>query len=239
MPAWLDSALDLIYPRACAGCRMALEGGRGHLCWDCRSDVRPIVPPYCARCGNPVEGRIDHRYICYHCTQAAPHFTLARCAARFEGVLPRLVHAFKYREALWLAGDLAELLEACWETHYAGRACDAVAAVPLHPARRRARGYNQAALLAGALARRIGRPLLAGCLHRVRDTQTQTHLTARERLHNVTDAFEAARPARLRGRKVLLVDDVMTTGATVGACAKALTDGGAAEVLVLTLARGG
>lgn len=239
VPAWFDSAIDLLYPRSCSGCGVALGGGRAQLCWDCRADIRPIVPPFCSWCGNPVEGRIDHRYICYHCTDAEPHFTAARCAARFEGVLPRLVHAFKYDEALWLAGDLAELLEACWNTHFQDRRCDGVVPVPLHPARRRARGYNQAALLAEALARRIGRPVLPGALHRMRATETQTHLTARERLHNVSGAFESGPRRRLEGRRILLVDDVMTTGATVSECAKALKKGGAAEVLVVTLARGG
>ena len=186
-----------------------------------------------------MEGRIDHQYICYHCSYAEPHFTRARCAARFEGVLPRLIHAFKYDDALWLGGNLSELLHACWTTHFAERPCDAVVAVPLHPARRRSRGYNQAQVLAAGLARRLGIPLWGGVLHRVRATETQTHLTARQRLHNVTGAFESDRRRQLAGRRVLLVDDVMTTGATVGECARALKKGGATEVLVLTLARGG
>ena len=239
MADWLHTALDLLYPRTCAGCGVPLAGGRGQLCWDCRADVRPIAPPYCNWCGNPVEGRIDHQYICYHCTDAEPHFTKARCAARFDGVLPRLIHSFKYDDALWLGGDLSELLHACWTTHFAERACDAIVAVPLHPARRRSRGYNQAQVLAGGLARRLGIPLWRGVLHRVRATETQTHLTARQRLHNVTGAFESARRRQLAGRRLLLIDDVMTTGATVSECARALKKGGAAEVLVLTLARGG
>lgn len=239
MADWLQTGLDLLYPRTCAGCGIALAGGRGQLCWDCRADVRPITPPYCSRCGNPVEGRVDHQYICFHCADAEPHFTQARCAARFEGVLPRLIHSFKYDDALWLESDLAELLHACWTTHYAERTSDAVVAVPLHPARRRARGYNQAQVLAGGLARRLGLPLWRGIVHRVRATETQTHLTARQRLHNVAGAFEAPRSVRIRDRRILLVDDVMTTGATVSECARALRKSGAAEVLVLTLARGG
>ncbi len=239
MAMWWQTGLDLLYPRSCAGCGTSLAGKTGQLCWDCQADVRPIAPPFCYWCGNPVEGRVDHRYVCYHCTAAAPHFTRARCAARFEGVLPDLIHAFKYQDALWLAPDLVDLLQACWNTHFADWPCDGVTAVPLHPARRRARGYNQARVLAVGLARRLGRPHWDGLLHRLRATETQTHLTARERLRNVAGAFEIGSPRRLRERRILLVDDVMTTGATVSEAARALRAGGAAEVYVLTLARGG
>lgn len=234
----VGALLDLLYPRACAGCgRAPEEPGRG-LCWNCRADLQMIAPPLCARCGNPVEGRIDHEYICYHCDRQQPHFDRARSAGRFDGLLRQLVLDYKYHRALWLERELIELLAVCADVHYRPAELDVVAPVPLYPARRRDRGFNQADLLAAALARRLGKPFAARGLARVRRTPTQTHLTASQRLHNVTGAFEAASDGRWQGRRVLLVDDVMTTGATVSECARALKEAGATTVMVVTLARG-
>ena len=239
LKAWVRAATDLLYPRTCGGCDEPVRDGDRYLCWECRSSLPLIAHPFCSICGNPLEGRVDHGYVCFLCAGERPHFDRARCASRFHGVLPKLAHDFKYHQAVWLQEDLAEVLEACWKTHYDGEQVDAVVPVPLYPARQRSRGYNQAALLAGALARRLHVPYRPGWLRRVRDTETQTHLTAPQRASNVQTAFKSGRPAALAGRKILLVDDVMTTGATVNECARALKQAGAAGVLVLTLARGG
>ncbi len=230
--------LDLLYPRSCGGCGGEADSAGGHLCWDCRAELRVIGDPLCSLCGNPVEGRIDHQYICFHCVETRPQFDQARSAVRFEGGVTRLIRDFKYHHGVWLQEELADLLQACVATHYADRVFDAVCAVPLHHVRLRERGFNQAGLLAASLARRMGLPMRGRGLVRGRDTGTQTHLTARERLSNVKDAFEVRNPARWRGLRLLLVDDVMTTGATVSACAKALKDAGAASVHGVTLARG-
>jgi ComF family protein len=200
--------------------------------------LQVIAAPICARCGNPVEGRIDHVYECFHCTETLPRFDCARSAVRFAGSATSLIHDFKYHHAFWLQEDLADLLQACVVAHFGDQTFDAICAVPLHHVRRRERGFNQAALLAASLARRLQRPLRLSYLIRVRDTGTQTHLTARDRLTNVKGAFEARRPGRFRGQRLLLVDDVMTTGATVSACAGVLKGAGAASVHVVTLARG-
>jgi ComF family protein len=230
--------LDLLYPRACAGCGRAPEERERGLCWTCRADLQMIAPPLCKLCGNPVEGRIDHEYICYHCDRLRPHFDRARSAGRFDGLLRQLVLDYKYHRALWLEAELLEILSVCASVHYSPADFDTVASVPLYPARRRHRGFNQAELLASALARRLGKPCRRRGLARIRRTPTQTHLTASQRLHNVTGAFEAASDGRWRGHRVLLVDDVMTTGATVSECARALKEAGAEAVFVVTLARG-
>ena len=234
------TAADLVYPRVCGSCgsQEGLEG-LSHLCWECASSIQMIAHPFCSLCGNPLEGRVSHDYTCFLCNEAKPHFDRARCAARFHGPLPGLVHQFKYRAALWLEADLAGLLLACCKTHFDLAGIGVVTAVPLFHARERERGYNQAALLAGALARRLDRPFHRKLVQRVRDTGTQTHLTAKERASNVRDAFISSRAAAVAGRRVLLVDDVMTTGATVSECARALKSAGAREVLVVALARGG
>ncbi len=230
--------LNLLYPRCCGGCGGPAELSGGHLCWDCRADIQVIAPPYCGRCGNPVEGRIDHAYECFHCVQTSPGFDQARSAVRFEGAFTTLIHDFKYHHALWLEEELTDLLEACVATHYGEAVFDAVCPVPLHHVRQRERGFNQAALLGSRLAGRLGLPFRGNALVRLRDTGTQTHLTARDRLSNVKDAFEAGGSGRCSGRRFLLVDDVMTTGATVSACAGVLKRAGAASVHVVTVARG-
>lgn len=181
---------------------------------------------------------MDHAYTCFHCEQMQPAFDRARSAVRFEGVAADLIHQFKYHAALWLRAEFTDWLQACVHVHLADLAVDAVCPVPLYPARQRERGYNQAAILASALARRLNRPFWAGALRRVRPTDTQTHLTARQRISNVAHAFESSRRARLSGKSLLLVDDVMTTGATVSACAQALKRSGCRSVYVVTLARG-
>ena len=157
---------------------------------------------------------------------------------RFRGVVPGLLHRFKYGAATHLVPDLGGWLEACVRTEYPRATFDVVAFVPLYPSRERQRTYNQAALLAGELARRLGLPVAARCLRRTRDTGTQTHLSARARAANVRGAFAAVQPAWIDGRRFLLVDDVMTTGSTLAEAAGVLMAAHAASVHVVTVARG-
>ena len=231
--------LDILFPRTCAGCGQEPGSAAGHTCWDCQSSVEVIAHPFCSRCGNPLQGRSDHAYTCYHCNENPPHFDLARSAAHFTPPVSGMIRDLKYHQAVWVADDLADILAACVSTHYADEAFDAVVPVPLFPARERARGHNQAVLLGRALCRRIDVPCVDDALIRVKDTATQTHLTARKRASNVSAAFTVRRPAKVRDRRILLVDDVMTTGATLNECSRALKEAGAVRVLAATLARGG
>jgi ComF family protein len=148
------------------------------------------------------------------------------------------LRSMKYDSGLWVTDDLAELLFACVQAEYSSMGFDWVVPVPLYPVRRRARGFNQSALLGQALARRMGVLYKNNKVRRVRPTVTQTGLTALQRAANVSGAFRAGLFSRLNGKNILLVDDVMTTGATVHACAGALKKGGAASVHVVTAARG-
>ena len=231
------TVLDLLYPRSCGGCGADMDDQDGMLCWNCRATLHTIGDPCCAWCGNPLEGRADHAYTCFHCTEMQPAFDRARSAVRFEGVAAQLIHQFKYHAALWLRDEFVDWLAACCQVHYPDLRFDAVCPVPLYPARQRERGYNQAALLADGLARRLRSPLWRNALRRPRPTETQTHLTARQRLSNVADAFRGG-SGRITGKALLLVDDVMTTGATTSACARALKEAGCRSVHVVTLARG-
>lgn len=183
-------------------------------------------------------GDVQHDYICYTCSRETPRFDSARSAVRYEGAVGDALRDLKYNSSLWVVDDLAELLLACVSAEYPNAVFDLVAPVPLHPSRRRSRGYNQSALIAASLARRMGLLYKERSARRVRPTVTQTGLTAPQRAANVSGAFRAGLFARLNGKRILLVDDVMTTGATVDACAGALKEGGAASVHVVTVARG-
>jgi ComF family protein len=144
----------------------------------------------------------------------------------------------KYGAGLHVVGVLIPWLVACVRTHYAACRFDAVTFIPMSPRRERERSYNQARLLAAGLARTLELPLEPDAIARQRDTGTQTRLTMKQRRVNVRGAFKVTRPERVRHRRFLLVDDVITTGATVDACASALKDGGAASVHVVSVARG-
>jgi ComF family protein len=230
--------LDILYPRRCIGCGLSSPETFRHICWDCWSDTTRVEAPFCDLCGDPVAGAVDHDFICYSCSAEKPAFNGARSAARYDGVVGDALRKLKYEQALWLAPDLAVLLKNCLQAEYPDYSFDLLVPVPLFHVRRRHRGYNQSALLAHELGKIMGSPSCASVLRRIKPTTSQTNLTAKERLSNVSKAFQSKNEARLAGRKVLLVDDVMTTGATVNACCKALKKGGAATVHVVTVARG-
>jgi ComF family protein len=197
-----------------------------------------VDAPFCVCCGDPVAGDVQHDFTCFACSRKTPHFDLARSAVRYEGAVGEALRTLKYENALWLADDLAALLFACVQAEYSAIEFDLVTSVPLYPARRRARGFNQSALLGVFLARRMNCLYNEKSARRVRPTVTQTGLTASQRTANVTGAFRAGFLARLYNKRILLVDDIMTTGATVNACAAALKRGGAKSVHVITVARG-
>lgn len=232
-----NALLDLIWPRSCHHCGKPAEAGH-FLCWDCLADLTYVQPPFCSRCGDPVPGRIDHEYVCGFCSRQPPHFDLARSAVRYAGPVGWAIRSVKYHQAMWLLPDLTALLIACWDTHYDLLSFDALCYVPLHHVKQRERGFNQAEWLARNLSHEKQIPIIKQALRRVRDLGSQTHLTAAERSANVAGAFAVKVPRRLENKRLLLIDDVMTTGATVSECARVLMKAGAASVHVLTVARG-
>jgi ComF family protein len=230
--------LDFLYPRVCAVCGGEPESAR-NLCWDCGRAVEfQGTGSFCSRCGRNVPAP-SGPFVCTQCRENPPAFDLARSAARFQGPVRELAHDLKYRGASHLVPDLVDFLEAAVLRHYADERIDAVCPVPLHPSRQRKRGYNQSALLGAELAARLGIPVFPDALRRVRDTPTQTRLGAAARRRNVADAFAVhpLLPGWFESRRLLLLDDVMTTGATLSECAKALRAAGAERVLALSVAR--
>lgn len=238
LAAVIPTMLDLVYPRECAGCGAPVGHEGRHFCWDCLARFEFITDRFCSHCGDPVEGMVEHKFTCSACRDHKPHFDKARSVARYRGHLRETLQTFKYNHATHLAHDFVPLLAGCVNAHYAGVPFDAVTYVPLYPRKERERTYNQAALLADGLAKTLDLPLLGTCLRRTHSTATQTNLTASQRRRNIQGAFAAEQQRWLTGRSLLLVDDVMTTGATVDECAKVLKKGGAHKVYVVTVARG-
>ena len=231
--------LDMLFSRTCEGCGAAMAEEAGALCWDCRAEVKTVRVPFCERCGDPVAGEVGGPFECAWCRKTEPAFEWARSAVRYDGVAKACLRRFKYNAGAWLLDDLTDWLLALWRTCPAAvRQADWATCVPLYPQRERERGYNQSALLGERLARRIGIPFRGRLLWRRRATASQTRLTAAQRVHNVRGVFSVPWPRPVRGARILLVDDVMTTGATVNECARALKGAGAAAVMVLTVARG-
>ncbi len=229
--------LDLLYPRQCAHCGGEPDAGP-FLCWECLSDVHYVQAPFCESCGDPVPGHIDHQYRCVFCSRNPPHFDGARSAVRYQGAIGTGLRSIKYHGATWLLPDMSRLLSACVRTHYDLLPVEGVCYVPLHAVKERERGFNQAERLARALATERGWSVMRSALRRTKDHGSQTRLTAKQRAANVAGVFEVANNNAVKGKCLLLVDDVMTTGATVNECARILKQAGAASVYAVTVARG-
>jgi ComF family protein len=235
----LEGLLDLVFAPVCAACGSAVPtAARDRLvCLTCTARLRPLPLPRCDRCWNPHEPAL--REDCGVCAELPPALRAVRSAAVMEGPARDLVHALKYRGWSAVAPALAARMAALPFPLEVEEEVRLVVAVPLSRVRLRERGYNQAALLAGAVAARRGWTDEPRLLARARATERQTTLHPAERRANVAGAFsvpEAAR-ASVRGEHVLIVDDVWTTGATALACLDALLVAGARAASVLTFAR--
>lgn len=237
----LDSLLNLIYPEACFLCAapIARQQDRGICadCWNKALSLR-INLPVCFCCGLPFhsfEG--DSAHLCGQCLLQMPPFAGARSFGYYTAELSAVIQGMKFLGRRNLAELLSPLLTGTFYDTWAREEMDLVAAVPLHARRKRERGYNQSELLARSLAAQIALPYEKNVLVRVRATLPQVGLSDSQRQDNVRGAFRCPDPARVSKKRILLVDDVMTTGATAASAAKALLDGGALRVSVLTVAR--
>ncbi len=236
MHAVLESLCDLLYPRMCAACGNWVGAGGNCLCWDCRSRLQWITPPFCRHCGDPSFGPQTHGYLCRYCLSAPPAFAMARSLTRYNGPCAAMIRSFKYGNACWTAAEMTQWLQEGVLLHFPAGIIDAVTFVPLSARKQRERTYNQAQILARGLARRMRMPYASGLI-RQKDTVSQTRLNMLARRRNVRDAFTVRIPEWIRGRRILLVDDVMTTGATLAECARVLKNAGAADVYALTVSR--
>ena len=232
----LSAIASLLYPPVCSICTATIAHGE-YLCAECDAKVTRIVPPFCAKCSEPFEGAITSEFTCANCEHRVLHFDAAVAAYRSRGIVRRVILDFKYGRQLHLRHLVARwLFAALDDERLRRRRFDIVVPVPLHPARERERGFNQAALLADLLSARMSvKNRLV--LERIRYTTTQTAFDRAERMENLHGAFRLRKNMDVRELRVLLIDDVLTTGSTLSECARVLKKAGANFVHAATAAR--
>lgn len=220
-------AADWLYPPVCAGC------GRGgqRFCSECLTQVKVITGSLCAFCGNKTSAGSS---VCPQCSSGTVYFEAAASWAVYGGTLREAIHALKYRQDMGLGEFFSTFLITLVRNR--GWNFDLVLPVPISQDRRRERGYNQAELISSPIAFHFQQPHSSKALIRIKDTGTQVDRSKFERDLFLNDAF-SANPATLKGRKVLLVDDIITTGSTINHCAKALKEAGASEVYAISIAK--
>ncbi|HEY9077475.1 MAG TPA: ComF family protein [Anaerolineaceae bacterium] len=225
---WFWQVIDLIYPPDCSGCQK--PGLRW--CTDCAGKVEPLQETLCPICGVPQ----TQPQVCAQCISNPPACDQIRSYARYTGPLRQAILRLKYKRDLGIGEILAEYLVR--QYRLTGWDIDAIVPVPLSHARYHERGYNQVSQFSFPFAWAISKPYLPGALMRTRNTTSQVGLSGQQRRMNVIGAFSACQ-RKVMGKRILVIDDVTTTGATLDACAKALKDSGAKIVYGLTLARAG
>lgn len=235
----LRVGLDLFFPRHCIHCAGRVEEGPFQfLCAHCRASIDYISEPSCITCGYPFWGAMVSSRHCPKCRELDPVFTEGRSLFLHRGAGATLVHCLKYQRGTFLGTDLRRMFHHC-EDWLIQLGPVRIVPVPLHPRRLRERGYNQSEWIALHLSRFLPHAVLDPCLIRCRDTESQTRLGSDERRANMKNAFAIRRKDVLdRGQTYLIVDDVLTTGSTLNACARCLIAEGANPPKVFTLAHG-
>jgi len=237
----LDALASLVFPAPCRICEQTLlTASRVPVCQACLEAIQPVTGPMCAKCGRPFHSPLALQAagaMCHLCRRDVYHFDAARSYAAYDDVMVRAVILLKYHAVkplgAWFARRVYEMVRA----NPALAEADEIVSVPLHESRRRERGYNQVDLFARPLARMLRMPLRSYLLVRTRPRPEKLKLTRRERWLTVRGAYAMRGTARIDKARILLLDDVFTTGATLDACARALRDAGAARVTAVTLAR--
>jgi len=237
LPNPFRGLVSLLYPAYCALCSAPIERDET-LCCVCLESAPRIRAPFCAKCSQPFPGAISDAFTCANCEDRVLHFDAAVSAFRSRGVVRKVMHDFKYGRQLHLRHLLGHwLAETMNDPRLSGRRFDSIVPVPLHPARKRERGFNQAELLALELQPAWRIPV-QNVLRRTRYTTTQTQFDRSERMENLRGAFRLRRGCNVQGLRMLLVDDVLTTGSTLSECAAVLKKAGALSVHAATAARG-
>lgn len=236
-------ALDLVYPPSCAVCDVGLTGGRS-LCAPCGNDLPRLIAPFCGKCGEMFDGKIEGEFTCPNCSDLKLSFEFARPSLVRDDRTLDMIHRLKYKRELHLATELGKLgSEAFSDERFATALREGwpLIPVPLHRWRYQQRHFNQSEEIAREMSRRTGLPLVHA-LRRVRSTGHQTSLTRAQRLENLRGAFEITRKGKQQVTSLpagaILVDDVLTTGSTVNECAKTLKKAGFKNVAVVTVMRG-
>lgn len=232
----LRGFISLFYPANCELCGEPIASDE-YLCGGCGEKSPKIAAPFCAKCSEPFPGAITQEFTCANCAHRTLDFDAAVSAYRSRGVVRVVMLRFKYGGDLHLRHPIGQwLLEAMDDSRLYHRTFDIIVPVPLHPTRQRERGFNQAELLAKILSVNRRLPVLSA-LERIRYTTTQTAFDRAERMENLRGAFRLRKNIVVRDSRVLLVDDILTTGSTLSECARVLREAGAQSVYAITAAR--
>lgn len=228
---------DIIFPPQCMACAAILIEKKAAFCDECYSQIKFIHSPLCSQCGHPFSEPGSNNHICGDCLISRPAFFTARAMGKYEKVLMDVIHRFKYGGKISLGERLGELMAERAYPEFVIADYSLIIPVPLHPRRLRQRGFNQAVILAREISRRFSMDLDFLSLKRVVFTEPQVGLGRDMREQNIKGAFDITESGRIKGKSIILVDDVYTTGSTVKECARILMKNKAEKVAVLTLAR--
>lgn len=234
----LNDVCDIIFPPQCLGCEEVINQSRRHFfCPDCFEKINFINNNFCPICGLPFLVSPAGNHICGSCLENKPGYSQARAVAGFETVIMDAIHKFKYGRNISTGYALASLMADFSFPDFDISDCSLLIPVPLHIKRLRERGFNQSLILANQISKKFKIPVDFSVLKRCKFTLTQTGLNKAEREKNIKGAFIVADSKKISGKKIILIDDVFTTGATINECSKILLKAGAQKINVLTLSR--
>ncbi len=242
MQEGLDGLLNFIYPAACGLCSKKLDDKYQRsllICKECLSKMKKNRPPFCKKCGRSLAGLVETLDTCRDCNQKKFYYERAHACYLYEGAVKEALHLFKYAKRQSLSKMFCGLfIESLIRDGYILKDIEGVIAVPLHGTKIRERGFNQSYMLAEAAARRFKIKEMSMHLKRISNTGPQSELDKNERRNNIKDAFRVQNDGSIKGKRLLLIDDVFTTGATLNECARVLKAAGAAQISCLTFSRG-
>jgi len=239
LSGFLRTLLEIIYPKKCHGCKSKIEAPSTEelVCRDCWGKIKVNLPPFCSHCGRHLETKRTAKNICPECIKYRLHFDRAFSPCQYQGVLADLIHEFKYKGKDYLAAPLGRLMTDFISTYdFPISDIDQIIPIPLNSSRLREREFNQAEALGSLIADKFNRELNKKSLVRSWRNKTQTQLKKAQRIDNVKGSFSIKNNSGLKKKNILLIDDVLTTGATCSEAAYALKQAGANIVFVLTLA---
>ena len=219
----LKSVINLLYPAAPGVCP---------------EKIKKRLPPFCIKCGRQLNNIPEPIDICADCKNDAPYFDRAWSACYYEEPLKGLIHDFKYKHITSLSRDFSNLIVDFMKQYNVAAGCELILSVPMHPSRLFKREINHSDILEKDIARRLDIPYSGKILKKIKDTSIQSTLKRVERIKNLRSSFSVKNTSAVRGKNILLVDDLFTTGSTVNECSRILKESGAARIEVITLARG-
>lgn len=230
---------DLIYPNCCLVCKnkVSTADRQQVICAGCWDKIEQNLPPFCARCGRHLTAEALEKNACLNCSKLNFNFERAFSPYKYTGTIKKLIHEFKYSGNDYLGKPLGKLMHAFIRDYQLPiEHFDFLVPIPLHKNRQREREFNQAEILSQEIAREFNKKVLTNTLMRIKPTKTQADLNFQERCQNVEKSFGVTKPELIKNTDLLLIDDVLTTGATASQAAKCLKEAGARKVLLLTLA---